>query len=152
MKFGQVLLESMPQDWKFYFVDYLGLKQFIKLNTQVNGPWNNTHETTFIGMLEDELKKVRWCGGYNNDGEPLGVGFRSQFGRLLLSLKQCGTWLSVYLYPTTKNQIWLGITAFASFEGLVMTHTTLSLHGVEVGTPYPLPYHTPCIYRVGKAR
>jgi SPX domain protein involved in polyphosphate accumulation len=60
MKFGQQLLESMPPDWKFYFVDYQGLKQYIKLNTQVKGPWNNNNEDQFMTMLEDEVKKVSW--------------------------------------------------------------------------------------------
>ena len=70
MKFGQQLLESMPPDWRFYFVDYQGLKQFIKMNTQVKGPWNNNHETQFIAMLEDEVKKVRLhsCAFYSRMG------------------------------------------------------------------------------------
>lgn len=80
MKFGQVLLESMPQDWKFYFLDYQGLKQFIKLNTQVNGPWNNTHETTFLGMLEDELKKVGLVSGQRQLMLSLKVGVGVRLG------------------------------------------------------------------------
>eukprot|EP00124_Ichthyophonus_hoferi_P003234 Ihof_evm1s269 gene=Ihof_evmTU1s269 len=56
MKFGKHLLANMPSAWRFNFIDYSGLKHFLKHNTL--GIWDDTLESRFITMLEEELKKV----------------------------------------------------------------------------------------------
>lgn len=55
MKFGKHMAQNMPPDWRFNFLDYNGLKRYCKENS---GAWNDQLEDKFVGMLEDELKKV----------------------------------------------------------------------------------------------
>lgn len=56
MKFGKHMQQNMPPDWRFNFLDYNGLKHYVKDNSTA---WNETLEDKFVGMLEEELKKVR---------------------------------------------------------------------------------------------
>lgn len=55
MKFGKHMQQNMPPDWRFNFLDYNGLKHYVKDNSTA---WNETLEDKFVGMLEEELKKV----------------------------------------------------------------------------------------------
>eukprot|EP01134_Creolimax_fragrantissima_P002653 CFRG2653T1 len=57
MKFGKHLKEEMPMDWRFNFIDYTGLKKFLKTNVATTS-WDDSLETKFVHMLEEELKKV----------------------------------------------------------------------------------------------
>eukprot|EP00124_Ichthyophonus_hoferi_P000983 Ihof_evm15s43 gene=Ihof_evmTU15s43 len=57
MKFGKHLLSNMPNDWRFNFIDYSGLKYFVKSNVAATA-WDDNLEAKFISMLEEELKKV----------------------------------------------------------------------------------------------
>ncbi|KNC83751.1 hypothetical protein SARC_04001, partial [Sphaeroforma arctica JP610] len=56
MKFGKHLQEEMAPDWRFNFIDYTGLKKFLKMNV-ANTSWDESLETKFVHMLEEELKK-----------------------------------------------------------------------------------------------
>lgn len=55
MKFGKHMTANMPPDWRFNFMDYNGLKHYLKENTTA---WNDGLEDKFVTMLEEELKKV----------------------------------------------------------------------------------------------
>eukprot|EP00123_Amoebidium_parasiticum_P018195 comp24129_c1_seq2/m.43811 comp24129_c1_seq2/g.43811 ORF comp24129_c1_seq2/g.43811 comp24129_c1_seq2/m.43811 type:complete len:676 (-) comp24129_c1_seq2:233-2260(-) len=57
MKFGKHLLGNMPPEWRFNFIDYSGLKYFMKSNVAATA-WDDNLEAKFITMLEEELKKV----------------------------------------------------------------------------------------------
>ena len=54
------MAQNMPPDWRFNFLDYNGLKRYLKENSTA---WSDSLEDKFVGMLEDELKKV--CAGPN---------------------------------------------------------------------------------------
>lgn len=58
MKFGKHMAQNMPPDWRFNFLDYNGLKHYLKENSS---NWSDQLEDKFVGMLEEELKKVRMC-------------------------------------------------------------------------------------------
>ncbi|KXN71569.1 hypothetical protein CONCODRAFT_84614 [Conidiobolus coronatus NRRL 28638] len=55
MKFGSTLKESLYSEWKYYYIDYDGLKNLIK------GPseeFTEKNEVNFVEFLEKELDKV----------------------------------------------------------------------------------------------
>eukprot|EP00123_Amoebidium_parasiticum_P017215 comp23757_c0_seq1/m.41099 comp23757_c0_seq1/g.41099 ORF comp23757_c0_seq1/g.41099 comp23757_c0_seq1/m.41099 type:complete len:716 (-) comp23757_c0_seq1:393-2540(-) len=59
MKFGKHLLASMPEGWRFNFLNYNGLKHFLKENTKRReASWDDTCEAKFIVLLDQELLKV----------------------------------------------------------------------------------------------
>ncbi|KAJ1722347.1 hypothetical protein LPJ53_003215 [Coemansia erecta] len=56
MKFGQQLRESLNPDWKFYYVDYAGLKK--SLYERADKGYTADDEAEFVKMLDGELEKV----------------------------------------------------------------------------------------------
>ncbi|KAI9506621.1 VTC domain-containing protein [Coemansia spiralis] len=56
MKFGQQLRESLFPDWKFYYVDYSGLKRF--LYEGIDKGYTADDESEFVKVLDGELNKV----------------------------------------------------------------------------------------------
>ncbi|KAJ2498680.1 hypothetical protein GGH96_004111 [Coemansia sp. RSA 1972] len=56
MKFGQQLRESLFPDWKFYYVDYSGLKRFLYERTDKG--YTADDESEFVKLLDSELEKV----------------------------------------------------------------------------------------------
>lgn len=68
MKFGQQLNQSILPEWKFYYLDYDGLKRMIKERTAAASSTENDEnggkifrdqdEAIFIDALEEELDKV----------------------------------------------------------------------------------------------
>ncbi|KAJ2209857.1 Phosphate metabolism transcription protein, partial [Coemansia sp. RSA 520] len=57
MKFGQQLRESLFPDWKFYYVDYSGLKRFLYERTDKG--YTADDESEFVKLLDSELEKVQ---------------------------------------------------------------------------------------------
>ncbi|KAJ1726704.1 hypothetical protein LPJ61_005011, partial [Coemansia biformis] len=56
MKFGQQLRDSLFPDWKFYYVDYPGLKRFL-YDRSLRG-YTADDEAEFVKLLDGELDKV----------------------------------------------------------------------------------------------
>ncbi|KAJ2862661.1 hypothetical protein GGI22_002136 [Coemansia erecta] len=56
MKFGQQLREALFPDWKFYYVDYPGLKRF--LYEHVGKGYTADDEAEFVKLLDSELDKI----------------------------------------------------------------------------------------------
>ncbi|KAJ2053095.1 hypothetical protein H4S04_000898 [Coemansia sp. S16] len=56
MKFGQQLRESLLPEWKFYYVDYAGLKRF--LYERSDKGYTADDESEFVKLLDGELEKV----------------------------------------------------------------------------------------------
>ncbi|KAJ2083669.1 hypothetical protein H4R24_000627 [Coemansia sp. RSA 988] len=56
MKFGQQLRESLFSDWKFYYVDYSGLKRFLYERTDKG--YTADDESELVKLLDGELEKV----------------------------------------------------------------------------------------------
>ncbi|KAJ2159704.1 hypothetical protein GGF46_002829 [Coemansia sp. RSA 552] len=56
MKFGQQLRESLFSDWKFYYVDYAGLKRFLYERTEKG--YTADDEAEFVDLMDGELEKV----------------------------------------------------------------------------------------------
>jgi SPX domain protein involved in polyphosphate accumulation len=54
MKFGQQLKQSLNREWVFYYIDYDGLKNALR----VHHIWDETSEQSFVEQLEKELDKV----------------------------------------------------------------------------------------------
>lgn len=57
MKFGAVIKDALYQDWQASYIDYSGLKRFIK-DRQSKHKWDDADEADFIKALESELDKV----------------------------------------------------------------------------------------------
>ncbi|GAA5990032.1 hypothetical protein JCM11641_001480 [Rhodosporidiobolus odoratus] len=57
MKFGAVIKDALYQDWQASYIDYGGLKRFIK-DRQGKHQWDDADEADFIKALESELDKV----------------------------------------------------------------------------------------------
>ncbi|GAA5820997.1 hypothetical protein JCM3770_004462 [Rhodotorula araucariae] len=57
MKFGAVIKDALYQDWQASYIDYGGLKRFIK-DRQAKHQWDDADEADFIRALESELEKV----------------------------------------------------------------------------------------------
>eukprot|EP00123_Amoebidium_parasiticum_P015586 comp23046_c0_seq1/m.36886 comp23046_c0_seq1/g.36886 ORF comp23046_c0_seq1/g.36886 comp23046_c0_seq1/m.36886 type:complete len:675 (-) comp23046_c0_seq1:237-2261(-) len=55
MPFGAHLLDNAPAEWRYNYVDYGTIKQYLK---EHGASWNSAKEARFAVMLEDELKKV----------------------------------------------------------------------------------------------
>lgn len=63
MKFGDYLESNLIPEWKFYYVDYNGLKLMLKgrVDTTSNDTSNEFHERDeahFVEALENEMQKV----------------------------------------------------------------------------------------------
>ncbi|KAJ2784689.1 hypothetical protein H4R18_000980 [Coemansia javaensis] len=56
MKFGQQLRDALFPDWKFYYVDYPGLKRFLYDRTDKG--YTADDEAEFVKLLGGELEKV----------------------------------------------------------------------------------------------
>jgi SPX domain protein involved in polyphosphate accumulation len=56
MKFGEKLNNALYEPWRFYYLDYNGLKKAIREDRP--GTFNENDEATFVNMLEKELDKV----------------------------------------------------------------------------------------------
>ncbi|GAA5876812.1 hypothetical protein JCM8547_003172 [Rhodosporidiobolus lusitaniae] len=57
MKFGAVIKDALYQDWQASYIDYGGLKRFMK-DRQATHQWDDADEADFIKALESELDKV----------------------------------------------------------------------------------------------
>ncbi|RKP27215.1 VTC domain-containing protein [Syncephalis pseudoplumigaleata] len=57
MKFGAQLKEGLYPEWRFYYLDYDGLKRQLKERTKSNN-YQETDEAYYVELLERELEKV----------------------------------------------------------------------------------------------
>ncbi|BGP34451.1 vacuolar transporter chaperone [Rhodotorula toruloides] len=57
MKFGATIKDALYQDWQASYIDYGGLKRFIK-DRQAKHQWDDADEADFIKALASELDKV----------------------------------------------------------------------------------------------
>ncbi|GAA5825855.1 hypothetical protein JCM11251_000027 [Rhodosporidiobolus azoricus] len=55
--FGAVIKDALYQDWQASYIDYGGLKRFMK-DRQAKHQWDDADEADFIRALESELDKV----------------------------------------------------------------------------------------------
>lgn len=58
MKFGQYLQENIFPEWRFYYIDYDGLKRLLK-EREIGETFSEQDEATFVDSLEKEMQKVR---------------------------------------------------------------------------------------------
>lgn len=57
MKFGVTIKDALHEEWSKYYVDYAGLKKFIK-SRLAKKPWDESDEKSFVSQLDKELQKV----------------------------------------------------------------------------------------------
>ncbi len=57
MKFGEYLEGNLFPEWRFYYIDYAGLKQKL-LGRNENGEFSERDEANFVEALEREMEKV----------------------------------------------------------------------------------------------
>lgn len=57
MKFGEYLGANINGDWRFYYVDYGGLKEMLKGRGE-EGEFSEKDEARFVDALEREMEKV----------------------------------------------------------------------------------------------
>ncbi|WAQ87242.1 hypothetical protein PtA15_8A145 [Puccinia triticina] len=57
MKFGVTIKDALHEEWSKYYVDYAGLKKFIK-SRQAKKTWDDNDEQIFVRELDKELQKV----------------------------------------------------------------------------------------------
>lgn len=58
MKFGETLKSKIKSEWKFYYIDYDGLKRLIKERTSAKDFFEESDEASFVNHLEMEIQKV----------------------------------------------------------------------------------------------
>lgn len=58
MKFGETLKQKIKPEWKFYYIDYDGLKKLIKERTSAKDFFEESDEANFVDHLESEMQKV----------------------------------------------------------------------------------------------
>jgi SPX domain protein involved in polyphosphate accumulation len=64
MKFGSQIKEGLYAEWEKYYIDYSGLKKFLKRRQAAHESknesniWDDADEAEFIKKLQDELTKV----------------------------------------------------------------------------------------------
>lgn len=58
MKFGKTYGDSIIPEWRFYYMDYLGLKRMLKDRTSEGSFFAEKDEAAFVGTLEKEIQKV----------------------------------------------------------------------------------------------
>ena len=63
MKFGEQLKERMSSEWRFYYMDYDGLKKLLKERTSSGTFFAENDEAVFVQALEKEVEKVRMRAG-----------------------------------------------------------------------------------------
>ncbi|KAH7342109.1 SPX-domain-containing protein [Rhizoctonia solani] len=57
MKFGQKIKNDAYAEWRAYYLDYTGLKKFLKARTS-ESRWTSEDEDKFVTKLEAELEKI----------------------------------------------------------------------------------------------
>ncbi|KAF8666569.1 SPX protein [Rhizoctonia solani] len=57
MKFGQKIKNDSYAEWRAYYLDYTGLKKFLKARTSEDR-WTSEDEDRFVAKLEAELEKI----------------------------------------------------------------------------------------------
>ncbi|CUA67274.1 Vacuolar transporter chaperone 4 [Rhizoctonia solani] len=57
MKFGQKIKNDSYAEWRAYYLDYTGLKKFLKARTS-ESRWTSEDEDKFVAKLEAELEKI----------------------------------------------------------------------------------------------
>lgn len=57
MKFGKYLQENVYPEWKFYYIDYDGLKKLLKERGEEEF-FSERDEAVFVEGLEREMQKV----------------------------------------------------------------------------------------------
>ncbi|KAJ1307185.1 hypothetical protein OPQ81_001301 [Rhizoctonia solani] len=57
MKFGQKIKNDAYAEWRAYYLDYTGLKKFLKARTS-GRRWSSEDEDLFVAKLEAELEKI----------------------------------------------------------------------------------------------
>ncbi|KAG8733668.1 vacuolar transporter chaperone [Ceratobasidium sp. 423] len=57
MKFGQKIKNDSYAEWRAYYLDYTGLKKFLKARTS-ESRWSSEDEDKFVAKLEAELEKI----------------------------------------------------------------------------------------------
>ena len=57
MKFGKYLQENVYPEWRFYYIDYDGLKRLLK-EREEDTPFSEGDEAMFVESLEKEMQKV----------------------------------------------------------------------------------------------
>lgn len=55
MKFGNIIKKSLYPEWQDYYLNYQGLKQYLKLNSN---DWDQNKEHSFKSELEKQLEKI----------------------------------------------------------------------------------------------
>jgi len=63
MKFGDYLEGNLIPEWKFYYVDYNGLKMMLKgrgdsTSNDTSNEFHERDEARFVEALENEMQKV----------------------------------------------------------------------------------------------
>jgi SPX domain protein involved in polyphosphate accumulation len=58
MKFGRSFQEAIISEWRFYYMDYNGMKQMIKERTSEGSFFAEVDEAAFVERLEAEMQKV----------------------------------------------------------------------------------------------
>jgi SPX domain protein involved in polyphosphate accumulation/uncharacterized membrane protein YidH (DUF202 family) len=58
MKFGETLKQKIKPEWKFYYINYDGLKELIKERTSAKDFFEESDEASFVNHLEMEMQKV----------------------------------------------------------------------------------------------
>lgn len=58
MKFGKQIVEKAYHEWRFYYMDYNGLKQLLKSRSQAGAFFQVSDEAKFVECLEREMEKV----------------------------------------------------------------------------------------------
>jgi SPX domain protein involved in polyphosphate accumulation len=89
MKFGKYLQENVYPDWRFYYIDYDGLKKLLK-DRETGASFLERDEAVFVENLEKEMQKVLTSRPKSNG---LGIRFpRCQSGRTYqtrTALREC---------------------------------------------------------------
>ncbi|KDN34843.1 hypothetical protein RSAG8_12075, partial [Rhizoctonia solani AG-8 WAC10335] len=57
MKFGQKIKNDSYAEWRAYYLDYTGLKKFLKARTS-ESRWTSEDDDKFVAKLEAELEKI----------------------------------------------------------------------------------------------
>eukprot|EP00736_Rhodelphis_marinus_P013886 Rmarinus@m.27913 len=58
MKFGDYLVDNQVQAWKFHYLDYSRLKNYLRVQGSGGRKWSSDDESQFVKMLDEELEKI----------------------------------------------------------------------------------------------
>lgn len=62
MKFGEYLEANLYREWRFYYIDYEGLKSMLTGRGSGEGSsFSERDEARFVEALEKEMEKVQMC-------------------------------------------------------------------------------------------